>query len=368
MISINTIIKFSLFLLISLVSLTSHTLISIPPPIIYLSISIFLFPFLLIKQKTIYFDNVSVIILIYITYLLFTQFFFETPFRRILGAVFSPLYYIVIHNYIKAVKFEDVQKFINIFLNLSIFIFTVELYFRLTSPIDLTNASTNFIYAYKNNSIMYSDSNGTGIHILMVFVFLFFLETEINIKHINIKKIILFILLIGTFSRAAWITGIVFLIANYFYKNFNFIKLFFFIFFILLFLFVVYPIYLEDYFKNDLSLNDHMSIFETGIDFIHNVNFFSFFIGIGISLSEDSLGRYAHNYFLTTLIETGFIGLILNLLVYFFLILKSKVKILVIIIPFFLIIMSSNLNFVPFLFMILSVSNYLINKDSVICD
>lgn len=141
-----------------------------------------------------------------------------------------------------------------------------------------------------------------------------------------------------------------------------------FIFFVFLFLFVVYPIYLQDYFSSDLSLNDHMSIFETAIDFVQSVNLFSFFLGIGISLSEDSLGRYAHNFFLTTIIETGLIGLFFNLLIYFLLVLSSKGKLLIIIIPFFLIIMSSNLNFVPFLFMILSVSNYLIQKENSICE
>ena len=80
---------------------------------------------------------------------------------------------------------------------------------------DYTETEGMFFYPYKFSSFMYPDSNYVAMFIITIFFFLYYLELYEN-KTYKIRKLILFLLLIGTISRAAIISMIIFYLLFYF--------------------------------------------------------------------------------------------------------------------------------------------------------
>jgi len=71
---------------------------------------------------------------------------------------------------------------------------------------------------------------------------------------------------------------------------------------------------LIEYFLTDGSFLTKIDILRNTVLFVNNANFSEFLFGIGFGNAQEYIGIWAHNYFVTYFIETGVIGLILNII------------------------------------------------------
>lgn len=178
---------------------------------------------------------------------------------------------------------------------------------------------SNWFYYYKKNSIMFADSNTTGLIALILYFFITELEifqNNIYIKIIKSKhiKLILILLLIASFSRAAYIAFIIGILykkyhsqTKKYYKNI--IK------YISIPIIIIMAYYIISYlYKSDLSFQSKFYIIDLAINVFKKFPIYNKIFGIGFLEWQDVLGIYTHNIYITYFIQTGFIGLILFIL------------------------------------------------------
>jgi hypothetical protein len=197
-------------------------------------------------------------------------------------------------------------------------------------------------YLYKTNSFA-GDSNTIGVFALTVFSIAFF-----HYKHKIITfryPFLLFIILILSFCRAAWVAAILFLMFYYlFYKANAFIKLFFIV-VILFFGFIVFIV-----FQNDGSFLSKLDIFNKTFIYLRNLDLVPFIIGNGANTSSSILGLYAHNLFSILIIEYGLLGLVLCFFVFLFMAIDCKQYSFFILLPYLIVSLSYTPIFFPYLY------------------
>ncbi|MHB0854646.1 MAG: O-antigen ligase family protein, partial [Rectinema subterraneum] len=130
-------------------------------------------------------------------------------------------------------------------------------------------------------------------------------------KHL---KLILILLLIASFSRAAYIAFIIGILykkyhsqTKKYYKNI--IK------YISIPIIIIMAYYIISYlYKSDLSFQSKFYIIDLAINVFKKFPIYNKIFGIGFLEWQDVLGIYTHNIYITYFIQTGFIGLILFIL------------------------------------------------------
>lgn len=354
-----------LWLIIPFMSLITHTVFPIPPTLIPFSLSIIILVIYLplarysIELKTIKF--VTPIILLCV-YLIISQPFLNPPFHRFLGALLSFVYILPIVLYGKHIPYKQLSKLINLFINLSVILLIIETIWRFLHP-DLhydqfIGVDSRWIYKYKMSGLMYSDSNGVGIHLIILLFFLYYWGDKVN-KKWKWKKVILLILILLTFSRAAWAAAFLGVIYVEFFKGKNAV-----IFFIITGIGgVLMAIFANTQLvTSDDSFSSKLNIASLIIDYLSKADLGSLLFGTGFFNSYEVLGRYPHNYWMVFLIESGLIGLSLLLSTYIQFFLMIKRPILKILIPFFIVSLSATLTFTPYLYAIIGIIFILENR------
>lgn len=202
-------------------------------------------------------------------------------------------------------------------------------------------------YIYKFNSIMYQDSNFVGLFILSLFFFLLYLK-QYTYKKYYLSFFILIILLFATISRASIFSLVVFSLLYIFrQKIYKYRKLFFTV--SILLIVVLFPILLE--YKNiDDSFSTKFGIFDKTIEYVSNANFINLLFGVGFGNAVAVLDIGAHNFFVTYLVESGFIGLILVVILWIYILVKTKFKAGIVMFPFLLNGMSVASGAIPYLY------------------
>ena len=250
------------------------------------------------------------------------NFFGPEYFKNYYSLIYFCCYLIIFSVVIKQTDKEILYKIESFFLKLFVIIFFIESYIRFFYPQlgindhSLYNLSEEFniseFYYFKYGSIMFYDSNYTGLAVLSIFTY-----TLISKK--NLYTIIYFLILLSTFSRSAIICAILVYIFNLI-PDLNRITLNQIIkgliFLLIIITFFIFGV--SDFITNDSSYLTKLNIFENFKNKFLNYSLIEFLFGFGYTdggfMYSPNPKAYAHAFFPLILGQIGFLGS----LIYFF--------------------------------------------------
>ncbi len=358
------------FLTVSLCSVNTHMLLPVPPPVVFLFLAL-LFLFIGVLKGDTTLDRKAFVVFPLFLLLLVTQLFFtEAPIRRVIAPIIALLFFPVSLYFLYRLTYSELCRIVKIFIVLSVVVLTFETIYRFAFPnldyessLDNASESLRWIYMFKGPSLVYVDSNGTALHALIVLFFVFYWSLYTR-KSFFIYKLFLILIIILTFSRAAWLGLIVGIFYFYLYRDRSFIfklsvSLTVLFSILLLIVFYVLPFMMKD--ASLLSkfeiMGEIFQYFEMDQSFLQFV-----FTGVGVSMSVEVLGIYAHNYWAVWLIEAGFLALLLQMSLWILFYVYTKKKAMIILLPFFLATLSSNLTFAPVFYVAFAVMYYTVKE------
>jgi hypothetical protein len=277
-------------------------------------------------------------------------FFTLISFNFILGFYFQDFYYKEISPlYVSSILFAysillgtlfyeiglrtniEQRKRVYFLINRSLIIFMLlELITRLMNP-DYSEIS---FYKYKD-SVLYYDSNFTGIVLCVFLMFFVFLKKYkiYNIGNFSFFAYILFLFL--TISRASIVAFFVSYICVVLFGRY--FKYFAVLIMVVLsyFSFKMVNIYLsgDSFVDIDGSFNSKFYIISQAIDLYGNLPFLLKFFGIGLANFSKYAGIFAHNIVVTFIFELGVFGSLLFLSFFIYLYFKTKGAVLYILMP-----------------------------------
>lgn len=277
-------------------------------------------------------------------------FFILTSFNFILGFYFQDFYYKEISPlYVSSILFGysillgtlfyevglrtnlEQRKRVYFLLNRSLIFFMIlELITRLMNP-DYSEIS---FYKYKD-SVLYYDSNFTGIVLCVFLMFFVFLKKHkiYDIGSFSFFAYILFLLL--TISRASIVAFFVSYICVVLFGRY--FKYFAVLIMVALsyFSFKMINIYLsgDSFVDIDGSFNSKFYIISQAIDLYGDLPFLLKFFGIGLANFSKYAGIFAHNIVVTFIFELGIFGSLLFLGFFIYLYFKTKGAVLYILMP-----------------------------------
>lgn len=245
----------------------------------------------------------------------------------------------------------DRLKVYSFFYNFLIFFMFLDLIFRI-----LMSGSSGTFYDFKWG-LFYFDSNFSALIILLFIMFSVFLKVNRIYDIGMIRLLILFFLLITTFSRAAIFAFIVsYILLRYTKKIISYLSVVFGSLLIYVFYKMV-SIYLsgESFVGIDGSFNSKFYLISVAIDNYSHLSTLSKFFGIGMAnFPYFSNGIFAHNMLITLFYEFGYFGILTFII---FILLSYRMignDILYILIPFFIAGFSLFSAFMPFFFILLA--------------
>lgn len=257
-----------------------------------------------------------------------------------LNFVLSLLFFIVVRLTITPLSDRYVFKTIYVVLCIYALIFMIEALVRFYNPVFVTISGKDYrdlpgmlFYAYKLNSIMFADSNFTGINILCFSALLSFC---ISIGRREFKPLLLiyFVLVVLTLSRSAIVAFLFIYLVSYVLASKN--KFLILCSFSAVALLVVTTILILDFMPSgpsDGSSASKLLMVASFLAIYPTFDWVSVFFGVGFGNGIDLLGVGTHIYPLTILLEGGLFMLITQFGVWLFLIFKAP-RIMIILIPF----------------------------------
>ncbi|MEG1572939.1 MAG: hypothetical protein RR190_00015 [Bacteroidales bacterium] len=364
----NKIAAFGIAALVPFTSLISHTWLPVSPSLFFFLIAavcaLFMYDPLLTRtcriQKSILNGETQKVLLfplLFVFYILFSQYFMGAPFTRAFGVWSGVFYLIVLILLSQDISVHTWAKKVDWFVKISALVYTFEAIARYAVSLYFlyTGENTyNWIYKFKFFGPMYFESNGTAIHLIILIFFTFWWAEQRKQKWYGLK--ILFIVLLGlTISRACMLAALIGFIYFYFLRGkmgrvwIRNILLF------LTAIVLVFGIFIYPNISYDLSFISKFEILEQAINYYKDVEIMPLFFGVGISNSQEYLGIYAHNYFLVFLMETGIVGLLILLAMFYSFYKYTSASALCILIPFFFATASSTVTFLPDLYLSVAV-------------
>lgn len=251
-------------------------------------------------------------------YFLYHKYGFSNElFRHLFWVFYGLLFFEFARNIKNKLDFYTIVRY---FVNISLVVFIFELLFRLFFAI--LSGITSF-YSFKFNSILYPDSNFTGISLLLIYIFINNFPKAF--KNIHYYNYILIFLIIFCFSRTVYFLFLVYFLFNIIFSRKKYIKNWIYkcviVFFVLFFsLFVGSSLY--DYVEEDGSFNTKFEIFD-GFVYILNNEDYSYIYGIGSGNLFDYINRESHNIWGLTA-EMGFFWLVIFLIFFIRLLFEKK--------------------------------------------
>ena len=382
--------KLSTFLLVVFSGFYLTRLVPISP--IYFS---FVFSFLIILIGYLYGGKrqlhlLSIPALVNFIYLIVTQPFNHPEVLTLINVLFSLAYLITILNTAPYISKAALIRYSKIFIVFTILLLTIEATWRLSHPVDLvqmvhrngafmdteqlfipsdngasslilnSNNETekNLFYTFKISSIMFQDSNFVGTYGLTTFFFYLFLLRERFVKS-PIPLYILGFLILLTLSRSAIITiPLTYLLIAITKRNRSIIYMA--IFLVLLF---IGSVFIFQGVANDESFLSKIRILMLSSNHLNHLSFVDLMNGVGFGNTVHYLGIAAHNIFITYLIESGIVGLVLFLIINLMFIKGSNRKSLYLTIPLFISGMSLSGHVLTFYYTCLTIL-YLLSRDT----
>lgn len=267
---------------------------------------------------------------------------------------FFTLYFIIVDISLTNVNRNELKKILFVYFSFNFLFLLFELIMRIKNamsyeiPTWIIANPNYFFYMLKPNSIIFLDSNGTAVILLSVLSVLTYIIWD-NPKYRCVKTWIFlplfFILLIGTFSRASIMAYLVLL----FYTVFVHKKplVFRLIMFGCLLICIAFAFY---WIANDFSFLSKFQIFAETFEYVKQLDVRTFLFGTGINTSTEHLSIYAHNFISIYLIEFGFIGLLLYVLMFGVIIMNTSKNHIYITIPYFIASLSFTPIIIPYIF------------------
>ncbi|WP_115102333.1 O-antigen ligase family protein [Hafnia alvei] len=200
---------------------------------------------------------------------------------------------------------------------------SIFLLIELISRILISDLSKGFLYAFKS-SLFYFDSNFTGLVIITFFSLFLYLKNNLDLK-LKYSKVVLILFSVLTFSRAVYVTLFAMLYAFRKPAHIKGRSLVVILSTILVFTYMIvrYVVDKSSFSNIDGSFNSKFYIVNRAIDFYSTQPLSVHLFGIGLGNTEQLLGIFAHNIFVTMIIELGFVG---SLLFLFFIYYSIKVS------------------------------------------
>lgn len=378
------------------ISIMSHTILPIPPnTLFFLLAACFLHIYfdpslggtqLCIEKKQ---RKLVFAAIVYAIYIVLNQYYLGTSLRSSVGVVVSTLYLPLFLIAMQGIRcgaepscgfepgeaetnagggqrgsvggglnrgYEELSKIISPTLLLSAIIYGVEAAYRYLSAIlGSADESLQGIYKYKFGGLMYSDSNVTAIHLVLLLFFSLWCK-EKKIKNANIYALVFAILLALTLSRACILSAIVAFVFLVAYKKREKIKLWHIAASALLLIFFISIVLY--FFRHDKSLLSKISILNYFIEYLKQSSIHDILFGVGLGRSISTLGIYAHNYFFVLFVECGVIACILNIYLFIQTLITCGGKTLPLLIAFLLCTSIATTTYLPDLYLFLAIITY----------
>lgn len=306
-------------------------------------------------------DAVISLSFLVVFYFCFTQIVILKPnVNTFLNVVFSIIVFIFIRILIPPLSTVNLFKLSRFLIYFSMPLLVFESFYRILNPpqerLDFyieSGMEDIIFYAYKMNSIMFQDSNFVAMLVLVLFFFSLYLVRSFHSRFLLFYSAVLFFLLLATLSRAAIIASLVFILliplSNFFYRNRKFVLLLFLI--ILPFMFSI-AFKMSDF---DGSFASKFHIINQTIKFIKDASLVQILFGVGFGNAVEVLNIGSHNLFVAFLVESGFIGLVLIILLWHQILLKSNYAAGIVMFPFLLAGMSFASLAMPYLYVVFSI-------------
>lgn len=309
-----------------------------------------------LSKNTIHISWMMLIPVVYVIYVLISQVILSGDLHTVINVLMSLVYFILSLMLIYCLSKGQLIHISIRMIQLSLPLLIFEAYYRLANPIyildngfDYRTEEDQFFYPFKLNSIMYQDSNFVGIFILSLFFFACYLTNKFK-KKLGVEKLLLVSLLLLTISRAAIISFIIFLCINYIWsKKSVFLKITFLIVSIIISAAGLIKISTDESFQTKFQL---LNLF---LDFFKESNIATLLFGVGFGNTKYLFGMGAHNFIITHVVESGLIGFSILLSLWLSIIIKSKKKSLIIMLPFLLVGMSLAGHAIPYLYAIFAI-------------
>lgn len=198
---------------------------------------------------------------------------------------------------------------------ISILLLSIDSIYRITHPaipnMDdfdyISNSDKLWFYIYKYNTLLFADSNTVALIVLVLYFTVMSIEYYKKVYSFKYEKLFLFLLLLFSLSRSAYIAFIIG-IAFVYIKNQSATKRLIY-FLIIFFLFILIGIYLSTYLETDGSFQSKFSIMALAYNKFQMMSLSDILFGIGMGEAKSYLGIYPHLLFLTYFFESGLIGL-----------------------------------------------------------
>ncbi len=209
------------------------------------------------------------------------------------------------------------------------------------------------IYRYKIGGLMYSDSNVTGVHLLVWLFFTLWWWRKFRERRYLFMAAWWLLLLGLTLSRAGYVAAVVGLL--YFAVPTK-KQLYVWIGLPLCLIIgaVAFILWIYPHIKYDASFISKFQIWYAFSDYWQQASPVEKIFGIGLTRSEITMGIYAHSYGLVFLVESGLVGLVLMLSTFIVMLLDSRLEGLYLLLPFAIATLSETVMFMPELFLFLS--------------
>lgn len=348
--------------------LVSHTILPLPPALIFFIFSLLIFLFQLkndnfiinIKNR----DSISVLPLI--LYLLFTQPLTDSPLRRYIAAILGPCFFILATYFLLKLENKKILKLADQFINYSAIFLFLDTIYRYIFPsfnVSYLDNDSLWFYQYKGPSLMTIDSNGTGIMAVIMLFFSLYWNQLLNRKKF-FSNVVFLLIIAFSISRAAWFATFIGLFYFYLFRNKSLkYKLSIGCSLVILLIYFII-VYIIPIIQNDASFLTKFDIINASSSYFSTkANFESLLIGVGCSISIEKLGIFAHNYFLVFIIEMGIPAFLFMLFSWFKFVSMTKGKALIVLVPFFIVTLSSFLTFGPFFYAVMALINISVKKS-----
>lgn len=330
----------------------------VKPAYVALIFSIALILLCIIYKKVEISTFLAFLIFSFVFYLWCTQVFLEGEYATLIFTS-SIVVILFLPNLIKRTSGK-----IKFALVLVVIFYAIEALIRIRNPDynyqsdELSSGILDTFYIYKVNSIAFEDSNFVAM-VLTCYYILSRVAGRENDEKTYLTSLFLFILIVLTFSRSAYI-GIVIFEAMFFYNNNKKYRLLSILGICLVALIAFY--FLLDKIESDGSFKSKFYIFELFITYLGNVTVTNIITGVGFGNTFTYLGIGPHNIYIALFIETGVLGLFLYLLIFLYLYLKYTLCRLAIM-PIMIMGLSFSPIALPYFYVVISWLIYLEVKD-----
>jgi len=353
--------ELGLVLLIPLASFTSHTWLPVPPTMVLFLGAAVCWVLLQMengkwKIENGKLKNIIIVFSVFASYIFASQYLMGTGVRHYIGAMFAPLYLVLILIFSERASDDFLKNLGQKFIRYSLVIFSVEAVLRYAysfySVLTCPGTTSVVFYDFKFAGPMYYSSNAVATHLVTLLFFMFWWGN--TYKQSMKKEICVALVLIAlALSRASILAIAVGLFYYAFFRNSDWKKSLITLFSIGT-LGVLALLVLRNFFF-DYSFQSKFLILEESLKFYYQTaSLRDILFGIGILESTNIMTHHAHNHFLLYLMEMGVIGLILLCATLFVLVKVTNGKAMIVLVPFLVHAMAESNTFLPYLYVIMA--------------